>query len=195
MDRLEFEVNTRGKSKTMSIFQIKEGAVELPFNGRVVTGDSAKGLNESFLLPLGSSNGIDFWLDGSRVANFQRSDMCIAWLVKQKAEKEAAAEGDTTDKPAEETPVKKRRKVQKQVQPTIYTHTVQMRPKEFSRGIRGKPYKFQLNVPYLVPIEGVVDADRVGVELLRKPYVLTEHEKQTLKRVPKEKVRKLFAVL
>ena len=50
--------------------QSKSGRVDLAFKGRIDAGDAARGLNEASILPLGTSSGVPFFLDGSRAMNW-----------------------------------------------------------------------------------------------------------------------------
>jgi hypothetical protein len=51
--------------------------------------------SEHNMLPLGFSNGVALYLDGSRSANFDRSDMNLGWCVKvAKGQGEKPSSGD-----------------------------------------------------------------------------------------------------
>ena len=108
--------------------QSKSGRVELAFKGRIVAGDAARGLHEAFILPLGTSNGVPFFLDGSRAMNWERSDLNLAWLMKmKKQEKEDAA------KSADQGQAKKRKTTTlEKVKPVaVVTHKLEWRDQFF----------------------------------------------------------------
>ncbi|CAK0818108.1 unnamed protein product [Prorocentrum cordatum] len=113
LEKLVLEQKAHSSSTVMVIKQSEPGDVQLNLRGSVVEYEETRGLSESSLLHLGSSNGVSLFLNGSRFQNFERSDFNLAWLVKVAPDKKA----DDSSSHAPE--VKKRKSNKKEVPPVI----------------------------------------------------------------------------
>jgi hypothetical protein len=144
-------------------------------------------LNEALMLPLGVSNGIAFYVDGSKVCNIDRSDFQLGWCVKTAKptkEKEKEATGDepaSSDAMVESQPVKPKGKSAKKAKTTAQkvpkeeppmTHVMKWSPCEFSwTSGQGRVFNFEIQKPSLCPNAEVDEALRTGVDLRRPAYV------------------------
>jgi hypothetical protein len=149
--------------------------------------------SEALMLPLGTSNGVTLYLDGSKYANFERSDVLLGWCVKQHRppkEKEASPvdHEDPDDKP---TKTNKRKAGKKNVKPTvklvkpskevIITHCLAWKDISFSWHIKDygssssasdkKELTFTYKLPYLTPNNDNHKDLRINEPLKRMPYV------------------------
>jgi hypothetical protein len=79
----------RTASGKIELAQREEGQCYFNLWGTVVDETAAGAVPKQFLLPLGCSENVRLYLDGSRFANVERSDCCLGWLVAQYQREEA----------------------------------------------------------------------------------------------------------
>ncbi|CAK0794384.1 unnamed protein product, partial [Prorocentrum cordatum] len=162
LEKLVLEQKAHSSSTAMVIKQSEPGDVQLNFRGSVVEYEETRGLSESSLLHLGSSNGVSLFLNGSRFQNFERSDFNLAWLVKVAPDKKA-------DDSSSHAPEVKKRKSNKKEAPPVITHKLAFESVEFDLvDPRTKQvYAFSFKKPLLVPNPDLTDDQKIG-ELLRE---------------------------
>ncbi|CAK0865408.1 unnamed protein product [Prorocentrum cordatum] len=161
-EKLVLEQKAHPSSTAMVIKQSEPGDVQLNFRGSVVEYEETRGLSESSLLHLGSSNGVSLFLNGSRFQNFERSDFNLAWLVKVSPDKKA-------DDSSSHAPEVKKRKSNTKEAPPVITHKLAFESVEFDLvDPRTKQvYAFSFKKPLLVPNPDLTDDQKIG-ELLRE---------------------------
>ncbi|CAK0833439.1 unnamed protein product, partial [Prorocentrum cordatum] len=165
LEKLVLEQKAHSSSTAMVIKQSEPGDVQLNFRGSVVEYEETRGLSESSLLHLGSSNGVSLFLNGSRFQNFERSDFNLAWLVKVAPDKKA-------DDSSSHAPEVKKRKSNKKEAPPVITHKLAFESVEFDLvdPRTEQVYAFSFKKPLLVPNPDLTDDQKIG-ELLREKAV------------------------
>ena len=152
IDKLLVEHDTTGVKPTFKVKQTGIGDVSLQLWGKVVEGSKASSIPKQYLLPLGVSNGVALFLDGSRAANYHSTELCLGWLVPQKQLK------DVTEPVA-----KKGKKMEKPI-----THELTFDSFQLAIELDGKQYDFEYKKPSLVPSSSCPSSD--GLELYRLAY-------------------------
>ncbi|CAK0886266.1 unnamed protein product [Prorocentrum cordatum] len=162
LEKLVLEQKARSSSTAMAIKQKEPGDAQLNFRGSVVEYEETRGLSESSLLHLGSSNGVSLFLYGSRFQNFERGDFNLAWLAKVAPDKKA-------DDSSSHAPEVKKRESNKKEAPPVITHKLAFESVEFDLvGPRTKQvYAFSFKKPLLAPNPDLTDDQKIG-ELLRE---------------------------
>ena len=136
------------------------------------------------MLPLGLSNGIAFYVDGSKATNMERSDFQLGWCVKRtKAKKEHEVDA-TGEEPASKVAseqvkhkgksgkkAKRTTQFQKQKEEPIATHVINWSPCTFKwTSESGNLFTFEIHKPSLCPNPLLEETSRIGVDLRRPPY-------------------------
>ena len=76
----KIEESSKEEKRAVEVAQAEKGYVAIFVHGRVVSQTDAASVPK-FLMSVGESNGLDPYLDGSKLANPSRSDCCIFWLI------------------------------------------------------------------------------------------------------------------
>ena len=75
---------------------------------RVVSASVVANLNRQLVIRLGSSHGIELFLDGSVNVGYGRTDMCLGWYVKPARARKEQVKIDETEEPSKSTAKKKK---------------------------------------------------------------------------------------
>ena len=161
-DKLKIEVSDGAFKK---ITQDTVGDVKFKLWGKVVEGYSAASVTKQHLLPLGISDGVALFLDGSHVSNPNRTNACLGWLLQQHAIKNDDEKLDCDAAPAVKKPKKQPKK-----EPKPITHKLVWEPFEVSLTIDGRIANFTYNKPSLAPNTECDEELRLNVACSRAAF-------------------------
>ena len=158
IDKIYFDIaeGKDGEPKIKGMYQKGCAHTVVPFWGRVVFASVARNLSQEMVVPLGVSNGIALFLEGTGVADNKKSTFNAAWMIKPA---KAAKKKEEAASPAPKMPkVGKKKKAQLPVEvkevKEVTTHEMVWETVSFPIEVFGQSWQFRYNMPMLKFVKG-----------------------------------------
>ena len=209
LDLLGFRITERPNgTKAVKIVQSTPGTVELNLGGHIVIipSGASMAVNESTMIPLGASHGLQVFLDGSKVNKIDRSGMSLGWCIPtlKTPDDKNTAEAESLAAIPQDTQKNKRRKTLTLAKPNkVITHSLAFESHDFIITLKSLSVQSEsapetitvtLNLPVLKPRVPPPD-DALGHELCREAFKWPQELVEELRKTKALKTAKVFAVL